>query len=154
MWTERTPGALRTWQVTLSKRLDGWGMATDRTFDPAWETRRRQADGQLARRRERSDVCTLHRLPVACDSERPAAEKGQFTTISICGPMMAHWFTSTTRFMSNAREQEQREASPTVAIIDSQSVKSAEKRGPALIRMATTRARRSRARSGIFSSIH
>jgi len=52
------------------------------------------------------------------------------------------------------REQEQREASPTAAIIDSQSVKSAEKGGPAPIRMATMRARRSRARSGIFSSIH
>ena len=32
------------------------------------------------------------------------------------------------------REQEQREASPTAAIIDSQSVKSAEKGGPASIR--------------------
>lgn len=40
-----------------------------------------------------------------------------------------------------------REASPTVGIIDSQSVKSAEKGGPALIRLAMTRARRSRARS-------
>ena len=52
------------------------------------------------------------------------------------------------------REQEQREASPTAAIIDSQSVKSAEKGGSASIRRATMRARRSRARSGIFSSIH
>ena len=52
------------------------------------------------------------------------------------------------------REQDQREASPTAAIIDSQSVKSAEKGGPASIRMATMRARRSKARSGTFSSIH
>jgi transposase len=52
------------------------------------------------------------------------------------------------------REQEQREASPTAAIIDSQSVKSAEKGGPASIRTATMRARRSRARNGIFSSIN
>jgi transposase len=52
------------------------------------------------------------------------------------------------------REQEQRESSPTAAIIDSQSVKSAEKGGPALTRQATMRAKRSRARSGIFSSIH
>src|SRR6266540_6452124 len=52
------------------------------------------------------------------------------------------------------REQDQREASPTAAIIDSQSVKSAEKGGPASTRMGTMRARRSRARSGIFSSIH
>ena len=48
------------------------------------------------------------------------------------------------------REQAQREASPTAAIVDSQSVKSAEKGGPASIRTAMMRARRSRARSGIF----
>jgi transposase len=52
------------------------------------------------------------------------------------------------------RAQEQRDASPSAAIIDSQSVKSAEKGGRASIRRATMRARRSRARSGIFSSIH
>ena len=49
------------------------------------------------------------------------------------------------------REQAQREASPTAAIIDSQSVKSAEKGGPASIRMAMMRARRSKARSATFS---
>ena len=52
------------------------------------------------------------------------------------------------------RDQAQRDASPTAAIIDSQSVKSAEKGGPASIRRVTMRARRSRARNGIFSSIH
>jgi transposase len=50
------------------------------------------------------------------------------------------------------REQASREASPTVAIIDSQSVKSAEK-GGFTMRRATTRARRSRARSVTSSSI-
>jgi transposase len=49
------------------------------------------------------------------------------------------------------REQGEREASPTAAVIDSQSVKSAEKGGPGSIRMATMRARRSRARSATFS---
>src|SRR5271167_1429035 len=49
------------------------------------------------------------------------------------------------------REKEDREASPTAAIIDSQSVKSAEKGGPASIRTATMRERRSRARSATFS---
>jgi transposase len=49
------------------------------------------------------------------------------------------------------REQGEREASPTAAIIDSQSVKSAEKGGSASIRMAMMRAKRSRARSAIFS---
>ena len=50
------------------------------------------------------------------------------------------------------REQAGREASPTAAIIDSQSVKSAEKGGAASTRLAMTRARRSRARSVIYSS--
>jgi transposase len=45
------------------------------------------------------------------------------------------------------REQAGREASPTAAIIDSQSVKGAEKGGAASTRRVTTRARRSRARS-------
>ena len=63
-------------------------------------------------------------------------------------------------FYQRCREQAQREASPTVAIIDSQSVKSAEKGGRALIRTGTMRVRsdnedvalRSRARSGTFLS--
>ena len=51
-----------------------------------------------------------------------------------------------------AREQAGKEASPTAAIIDSQSVKSAERGGRASIRRAMTRARRSRARSATSSS--
>jgi len=47
------------------------------------------------------------------------------------------------------REQAGREASPTAAIIDSQSVKSAEKGGFASTAMAMMRARRSRARSAM-----
>ena len=47
------------------------------------------------------------------------------------------------------REQADRNASPTAAIVDSQSVKSAEKGGPASIRLALTRARRSKARSAM-----
>ena len=46
------------------------------------------------------------------------------------------------------RERAGRGASPTAAIIDSQSVKSAEKGGPALTRQALMRAKRSTARSG------
>ena len=51
------------------------------------------------------------------------------------------------------REAAGREASPTAAVIDSQSVKAAEKGGAASIRRATTPARRSRARSATSSSI-
>jgi transposase len=46
------------------------------------------------------------------------------------------------------REQAKREASPTAAIIDSQSVKGAEKGGARSIRRGMTQARRSKAKSG------
>ena len=45
------------------------------------------------------------------------------------------------------RELAEREASPTACVIDSQSVKSAEKGGPRSIRRDTMRARKSRVRS-------
>jgi transposase len=51
------------------------------------------------------------------------------------------------------REATGRAASPSAAVIDSQSVKSAEKGGVASMRMATMPEKRSRARSGIFWSI-
>jgi len=47
------------------------------------------------------------------------------------------------------REAAGRAASPTACVIDSQSVKSAEKGGPGSIHLAMMRARRSRAKSGI-----
>lgn len=50
------------------------------------------------------------------------------------------------------REQAGREASPSAAIIDSQSAKAAPKGGMRLIRRAMTRARRSRGASAISSS--
>ena len=50
------------------------------------------------------------------------------------------------------REQAGREASPTTAIIDSQSAKSAQKGGLCSILQATPRARRSRAASATSSS--
>ena len=49
------------------------------------------------------------------------------------------------------RERAGREASPTAAVIDSQSVKSAEKGGATLIRTALMQAKGSKARSGISS---
>jgi transposase len=47
------------------------------------------------------------------------------------------------------REQADRKVSPSAAIIDSQSVKSAEKGGPRLIRTATMPGKRSRERSAM-----
>ena len=50
------------------------------------------------------------------------------------------------------RELAGRDASPTAAILDNQSVKSAEKGGAASTRLASMRARKSKARSVISSS--
>jgi len=54
----------------------------------------------------------------------------------------------------SCREQAGREASPTAAIIDSQSAKAAQKGGPRSTRRATTPARRSRGANGTSSSTH
>lgn len=51
------------------------------------------------------------------------------------------------------RERQGREASPTAAIIDSQTAKGASKGGPRSIRRASTRARRRRGASGTSLSI-
>ena len=51
------------------------------------------------------------------------------------------------------REREGRDASPTVAIIDSQSAKAAQKGAPGSTRKASMRARRSRVARGTSSSI-
>jgi len=53
-----------------------------------------------------------------------------------------------------ARELAGKNPAATTAIVDSQSVKSAEKGGPGSIPRATTRARKSRARSATPPSIH
>jgi transposase len=54
---------------------------------------------------------------------------------------------------TQCRELAGREASPTAVVIDSQSVKGAEKGGPASTRMVMMLARRSKARSGTLRSI-
>jgi len=57
------------------------------------------------------------------------------------------------RLYAECREQAGRETSPSAGVIDSQSVKRAEKGGPSLIRIAMTRGRKSRGRRGISWSI-
>src|SRR4030088_1458996 len=136
-------------------------METGRTADPAGQDWRWQAHGDHAGGGERPDVHSVDRLSVARDPERPAAEKLVYDYFDL-------WTYDGTLerihhvLYEQCRERAQREASPTAAIIDSQTVKSAEKGGRALIRTGTMRARsdnedvalRSRARSGTFLSTH
>src|ERR1700674_2474823 len=71
----RKPRAVRPQQVAIPERFDQRRMAADRTFDSARQVRRRQADRDHARGRQRPHVHPLHRLSVARGSERPAAEE-------------------------------------------------------------------------------
>jgi hypothetical protein len=70
---------------------------------------------------------------------------------SFDGPACSQEFTM--RSMPKCGVLEGRSETPTLAIVDSQSVKSAEKAGQRLIRLDMTRARKSRARSAIRRSI-
>src|SRR5947199_10542246 len=130
-------------------------MGACRTIDPARQARRQQAPCRGARSDERDNVYFEHRMPVACDPERSAAAQHTFR-LSRLVEIDLWSYDGTLDRIHHAlyvacREQGEREASPTAAIVDSQSVKSAEKGGAASIRMAMTRAKRSRGRSAIFS---
>src|SRR6478752_572389 len=122
--------------------------------DYASQARRQQAHGRCARGGQRPDVCAEHRLPMASDPEGPAAARTVHDYFDVWA-----WDGTLDRIHHalyvQCRELANRESSPSAAIIDSQSVKSAEKGGRGLTRMATMRARsdnedvapRSRARS-------
>src|SRR5271170_5974406 len=91
---------------------------------------------QHARGGQRGDVRAEHRLPVALYPEGPtAAQHGD-------GYLCQWGWDGTLEKMHHAlyvkcREHAEREASPTVCILDSQSVKSAEKGGFGPTRMAS-----------------
>src|SRR5215469_11834216 len=125
-------------------------MGACRTIDPARQARRQQAPCRGARSDERDHVYFEHRMPVACDPKDLPPRSTLFDYLDL-------WSYDGTLDRIHhvlyvaCREQGEREASPTAAIVDSQSVKSAEKGGAASIRMAMTRAKRSRGRSAIFS---
>jgi hypothetical protein len=118
-----------------------------RADDPASATRRTQTVGECARGFEWDFLRAVDRVPVEGDAERPAAEEH--------GARLSRtWnWDGTLERIHHAlyvavREQEGREASPTTAIIDSQTAKGAQKGGLGSILRATTRARRSKVASG------
>jgi hypothetical protein len=129
-------------------------MGSHRAPDSARQVRRGQAHSCHARGGERFDVCSVDRLPVAGDPQGSAAA---LDDAWVFRPVDLWTWDGTITLIHHAlyvlcRERVEREASPTAAIIDSQSVKSAEK-GGSLTYPVTMRAKRSKARSGIFSSI-
>src|SRR3954463_8623017 len=126
-------------------------METGRTVDPARQARRRQTHSDHARGCERPHVYSLHGCQwraIPKDLPPRSTLYDYFDLWSWDGTLdLIHH-----ELYVKCREAVSREASPTAAVIDSQSVKSAEKGGHRSICRVTTRERRSRARSGTFSS--
>ena len=150
---EREPPALRPQQVAISERSDRGGMETGRPLIPPGKTgggkrtviMREVVNGLMY---ILSTGCQWRAIPKDLPPKSSVYDYFDLWTYDGTLKRIHH------ALYEQCREQAQREASPTAAIIDSQSVKSAEKGGPALIRTVTTRARRSRARSGTFLSTH
>ena len=140
------------WTTQTVLGSDRRRMGACRASDPASKARRRQTNGRHARCRERRDVYSFHRLPMAGSSQRPAAAQHRAW---LSRPLELGWNARShpPRLYVKCREKAGRDASPTAAIIDSQSVKSAEKGGAASTLAATTRARKSKARSATSLSI-
>ena len=126
-------------------------MGIDRTADPAGKARRPPAHGGRPRGDER---CFL--LGTGCQWR--AIPKDLPPKSTVYEYLMLWDWDGTLERIHHAlyllnRDLEDREASPSAGVIDSQSVKGAEKGGRASTPRAMTRARRSRARSAICSSI-
>ena len=154
----REPCPLRPQQAALSQRPDRCGVGARSAGDPQGEARWQQTNGGRTRGAERADVCSQHRLPVACDPQGPAAAEHRQLPLL---PLAARW---------NARPPAPcaLRALPREGVARGQSdgghhrhalerrrrssVKSAEKGGSRSTRQASMVARRSEARSDTSSS--
>ena len=105
-------------------------MGVHQAADPAGQARRQQAQGGRVRGDKRADVCAEHWLPVARDPK----DLPPRSTVNVHFCRWQHDGTLDRLHHAlyvRCREQADRAASPTAAIIDSQSVKSAGKGAPA-----------------------
>src|SRR5262245_56402443 len=123
--------------------------------DPACPPWWAQTIGQRARGAERDFLHPMDRVSVEGVAQRPAAkEHGARLSGTV---ELGNWDGTLERIHHTlyvaVREQAGREASPTVAIIDTQTAKGAQKGGLGSILRATTRARRSKVASDTSWSI-
>ncbi len=146
------PPQIRPGQASLSKRSDRRGVVVGRTPDSARQTRRTPARGRCPGGAQRCHARAEHRLPMAIYPK-------DLPPRSTVHEYFQRWqYDGTLGNIHHAlymecREQIGREASPTACVIDGQSVKGAEKGGPASIPMDTMPGRKSKARSAMFPSI-
>ena len=150
MWTAKNRGRYDRSKLRYPSDLtdDEWAHV-EPLIPPAKRSSDSSAMSRCAELNEADDVYFEYGMPVACDPKFAAAQH-TFDYLDL-------WSYDGTldrihhpRFMWHVREQGEREASPTAAIVDSQSVKSAEKGGPASIRMAMTQ-QKGKGKDAIFS---
>ena len=122
-------------------------MGPDRADDTAGPARRKTSRRECARGSQRDPVCAVHRLSVAGALPKDLPPKSTAHHYF----MLWDWDGTLERIhyalYVAVREQAGREASPSVAIIDSQSGKAAQKGGLRSTRRAMMLARRSRVAS-------
>ena len=120
----------------------------------------RPRDVERPRGAQRDLLCSLDGLPVVGAAQGPAAEVDGTSLLSTAHHYFMLWdWDGTLERIHHAlyvavRDREGREASPSAAVIDSQSAKGAQKGGLRSTRRASMRARRSRGASATSSSIH
>jgi hypothetical protein len=126
-------------RICLPERSDRCRMGNCGAHDPAGPAWRAQKLGERARGAERDLLCPVDRLPMEGAAKRPAPKSTVHDYLELW-----NWDGTLERIHHAlyvaVREQEGREASPTVAIIDSQTAKGAQKGGLGSILRATTRA--------------
>src|SRR6476660_5214265 len=123
-------------------------MGLGRAAYPGCEARRASAHDEHARGDERDPVCSRNEVSVARFAKGfPAANHSLRVSRSV--GMGWHLGAAAPCALPRTREQADKEASPTAAIINSQSVKGAEKGGRGSTRRAMTRGRKSKERSDI-----
>src|SRR5450631_1902199 len=120
--------------------------------DPARATRRTPPFGRCPRGFERDFLRVVDRLPMEGDAERFATQEHGALLFHVVG--LGTLDRIHDALYVATRDAAGREPSPTVAIIDSQSSKAAQKGALHSTRRALMRARRLRAASAIFSSTH
>ena len=143
----RTSPCREPQRPALPKRFDRRRMGYCRADDPSSATRRTQTVGECARGLEWDFLRAVDR----CQWKAIPKDLPPKSTVH---DYLELWnWDGTLERIHHAlyvavREQEGREASPTTAIIDSQTAKGTQKGGLGSILRATTRARRSKVASG------
>ena len=143
------PAGLGTDGAALSERSERCRMGADRADNPAGQARRTAARGEGPRKVLNA---IFYILSTGCQWRALPKDLPARSTVHDYFDLW-NWDGTLDRLhhalYEKCREEAGRETSPTAAIIDSQSVKAAEKGGPRSIRTGLTPARRSRARSAI-----